>query len=72
MGRRLSRPEWIGEAQRQAARIVRRARGNGKYQFVWEIEHLSMPGLFMGASGIGYGLLRAAYPDRLPAVLLWE
>jgi type 2 lantibiotic biosynthesis protein LanM len=72
VGRRLSRPEWIGEAQRRAASVVRRARGNEKYQFVWEIEHLSMPGLFMGASGIGYALLRAAYPERLPAVLLWE
>ncbi len=30
------------------------------------------PGLMTGLAGIGYGLLRAAMPDRLPAVLLLE
>jgi lantibiotic modifying enzyme len=30
-----------------------------------------MPGLFQGMSGIGYALLRAAYPGRFPSVLLW-
>jgi lantibiotic modifying enzyme len=72
VGRRLSRPEWMGEAERQAALIVRRARSSGSYRFQWNIEHLSMPGLFTGTSGIGYSLLRSAYPERLPAVLLWE
>jgi lantibiotic modifying enzyme len=27
-------------------------------------------GLMVGLAGIGYGLLRAAYPERVPAVLL--
>src|SRR5262249_59934549 len=27
------------------------------------------PGLMVGTAGIGYGLLRLAYPDRIPSVL---
>jgi type 2 lantibiotic biosynthesis protein LanM len=30
------------------------------------------PGLMLGLAGIGYGFLRLAYPDRIPAVLLLE
>jgi type 2 lantibiotic biosynthesis protein LanM len=30
------------------------------------------PGFFHGATGIGYELLRIAYPSVLPSVLLWE
>ncbi|MEU7589950.1 type 2 lanthipeptide synthetase LanM family protein [Micromonospora sp. NPDC049230] len=33
---------------------------------------LHVPGLLMGAAGIGYGLLRAARPDLAPNVLLLE
>lgn len=33
-----------------------------------EMEH----SFFKGLSGIGYGLLRIAYPDDLPSVLLFE
>ncbi|WP_193473829.1 type 2 lanthipeptide synthetase LanM family protein [Streptomyces griseomycini] len=35
-------------------------------------DRVSTPGLLMGLSGIGYGLLRAAMPDRVPNVLLLE
>lgn len=31
--------------------------------------HVETPGLMTGLSGIGYGLLRMAYPDRVPSVL---
>jgi type 2 lantibiotic biosynthesis protein LanM len=30
------------------------------------------PGLMTGLAGIGYGLLRAAFPDRVPSVLMLE
>jgi lantibiotic modifying enzyme len=33
---------------------------------------VSTPGLLNGVAGIGYGLLRLGYPDRVPAVLLLE
>lgn len=31
-----------------------------------------IPGLLTGLAGIGYGLLQAAFPDRVPSVLLLE
>ncbi|HET9226276.1 MAG TPA: type 2 lanthipeptide synthetase LanM, partial [Thermoanaerobaculia bacterium] len=34
--------------------------------------HTEIPGLLTGLAGIGYGLLRAAYPERVPSVLLLE
>jgi lantibiotic modifying enzyme len=33
---------------------------------------VNTPGFFCGTAGIGYALLRLAYPDSLPCVLLWE
>lgn len=33
---------------------------------------VATPGLMTGLSGIGYGLLRLAFPDRVPSVLLLE
>lgn len=33
---------------------------------------VSTPGLLNGLAGVGYGLLRLGYPDRVPAVLLLE
>ncbi|MFO7537912.1 MAG: type 2 lanthipeptide synthetase LanM family protein, partial [Chloroflexota bacterium] len=34
--------------------------------------HLEEPGLMTGLAGIGYGLLRAAAPEKVPSVLLLE
>lgn len=34
--------------------------------------YVETPGLMTGLAGIGYGLLRLAYPDRVPSVLLLE
>ena len=31
---------------------------------------LSPPGLMVGLAGIGYGLLRLAYPEQVPSVLV--
>lgn len=33
-------------------------------------DHVPSPGLLTGLSGIGYGLLRLAFPDRVPSALL--
>ena len=35
-------------------------------------QQVSTPGLLMGLAGIGYGLLRATMPDRIPNVLLLD
>ncbi|HET7639605.1 MAG TPA: lanthionine synthetase LanC family protein, partial [Ktedonobacteraceae bacterium] len=35
-------------------------------------ERVYNPSFFQGMAGIGYELLRMAYPGGLPSVLLWE
>ena len=70
---RLSRPELTETARQHASGVIRRTRRRGSYL----IHHLLpdgvySPGFFRGTAGIGYELLRLAYPDRVPSVLLWE
>jgi type 2 lantibiotic biosynthesis protein LanM len=69
----LSRPELRKTAQRQAARIVARAKHAGAfYLFAGNLRDVYNPGFFQGTAGIGYELLRLSYPDLLPSVLLLE
>ncbi|MCP3101661.1 type 2 lantipeptide synthetase LanM family protein [Myxococcus sp. K15C18031901] len=59
-------------ALRQASAVVRRARTGG-YRFAGvEQGGFLEPAFFQGLSGIGYQLLRLAFPGRLPSVLVWE
>jgi type 2 lantibiotic biosynthesis protein LanM len=69
-GRKLSRPDLVEEAMKQAAQVVARAQQRGHFGYGSILDF--HPGFFQGASGIGYELLRLAYPDQLPSVLLWE
>ncbi|MFF4618758.1 hypothetical protein [Nonomuraea jabiensis] len=36
------------------------------------MSEVQVPGLMTGLAGIGYGMLRAARPDRVPAVIALE
>ena len=74
-GRALDRPSLAEAACGLAERVL--ARGN----FVFEIPEDEtggpvkprfQPSFFLGLAGAGYSLLRLAYPDRLPCVLLLE
>jgi type 2 lantibiotic biosynthesis protein LanM len=59
-------------ALRQASAMVREARA-GSYRFsTGEQGGFFEPSFFQGLSGIGYALLRMAFPGRLPSVLVWE
>jgi lantibiotic modifying enzyme len=69
-GQKLSRPELLEAAMEQAARVVARARQKGSFTYSSFLPY--NPSFFQGVSGIGYELLRLAYPDQLPSVLLWE
>jgi type 2 lantibiotic biosynthesis protein LanM len=69
-GRKLSRPDLVEEAIKQAAQVVARAQQRGHFGYGSILDF--HPGFFQGAAGIGYELLRLAYPDQLPSVLLWE
>ena len=70
---KLSRPELWETAQKQAAQIVTRKKQIGAFYLFPELpKDVYNPGFFRGTAGIGYELLRLAYPDLLPSVLLWE
>jgi type 2 lantibiotic biosynthesis protein LanM len=69
-GRKLSQPELVETAMTRATQVVARAKQRG--HFGYGLSLTFHPGFFQGASGIGYQLLRLAYPDQIPSVLLWE
>jgi type 2 lantibiotic biosynthesis protein LanM len=74
VGAALGRPDAVEAgvdlARRAAARASRRQlyglRGSGVDYRVFD------PGLFRGLAGIGYVLLRTAFPGRLPSVLAYQ
>jgi len=71
-GRQLARPALVATAHEWAARLVARADQAGGFYFAPELPpDIAVPGFFRGTAGVGYELLRLAYPDQLPAVLLW-
>ena len=69
-GRVLGDAELTAEADRLAARILKRIEDEGPR--CGASARTEIPGLMTGLAGIGYGLLRAAWPDRVPSVLLLE
>ena len=71
--KKLARPELLEIAQKKASWIVDRAKKTGYFHVFTDVpKDVYNPGLFQGTSGIGYGLLRLAYPDLLPSVILWQ
>ncbi|MEC4895937.1 MAG: type 2 lanthipeptide synthetase LanM family protein [Oscillatoria sp. PMC 1051.18] len=72
-GQKLSRPELVETALLQANNRIWRSRHTGGYQLFGNLPQTTFnPGFFQGTAGIGYELLRLAYPEILPSVLLWE
>ncbi|HEY2746048.1 MAG TPA: lanthionine synthetase LanC family protein, partial [Polyangia bacterium] len=71
LGQRLDRPVLIAEADTIVAAQERRARSRGGYLVQpGPLGTMPNPGLFVGWSGVGYALLRAAAPRLVPSVLL--
>ncbi len=66
----LDDAELAAEAGRLAARILKSIEDGGPR--CGASVRTDVPGLMTGLAGIGYGLLRAAWPDRVPSVLLLE
>lgn len=67
---RLLGGDWKREAQRKAGIILEGMRRHG-----WLCGvplGVESPGLMTGLAGIGYGLLRAAFPERIASVLVPE
>jgi lantibiotic modifying enzyme len=72
-GRALGRPALVHQAAGWMAAVTARAAQSGGYYLAPGLPpDARPPGLFQGQAGIGYTLLRLAYPDRLPCLLLWE
>ncbi|HBB34161.1 MAG TPA: type 2 lantipeptide synthetase LanM, partial [Cyanobacteria bacterium UBA8803] len=66
----LARPDLAEMAATKAAWVVHRAAAVGGYQFLNLPSSVFSPSFFQGTAGIGYELLRLAYPQLLPSVLL--
>jgi lantibiotic modifying enzyme len=70
---KLLRPDLVETVKKQANWVVARAKQVGGFHLFPQLpKDVYNPGFFQGTTGIGYGLLRLAYPDLLPSVLLWE
>ncbi|GET37482.1 type 2 lanthipeptide synthetase LanM family protein [Microseira wollei] len=70
---KLSLPELGNIVQKQAAWVVARTKQVGAFYLFPELSgEVYNPGFFQGTAGIGYQLLRLAYPESFPSVLLWE
>ncbi|MEA5595922.1 type 2 lanthipeptide synthetase LanM family protein [Rivularia sp. UHCC 0363] len=72
-GQKLYSSQLLENAQKKAAWVVAKADKIGTYQLFGNLPNsLFNPGFFQGTAGIGYQLLRLAYPQVLPSVLLWD
>ncbi|MCG6136864.1 MAG: type 2 lantipeptide synthetase LanM family protein [Nostoc sp. LLA-1] len=70
---KLSSSELLETVQKQAATVVARAKQVGAFYLFPELPaDVYNPGFFQGTAGIGYELLRLAYPEIVPSALLWE
>jgi type 2 lantibiotic biosynthesis protein LanM len=71
--RRLSRPDLLETAKRLAASAISRAEKNGSFRLFDDLsQDIYDPSFFLGSAGIGYELLKLAYPNTLPSVMLLE
>jgi len=70
---KLARPELAALAARRSWQVVLRARRTGTYALDPLLSvHTYSPSFFQGCAGIGYTLLRHAYPSELPSILAFE
>jgi type 2 lantibiotic biosynthesis protein LanM len=70
---RLNRAPLRDDAARLARAVVARAGPDDAYTLGFDTAPAFLkPSLFRGKAGIGYELLRIAFPDTVPSVLLWN
>ena len=67
----LGREELFKTAHLQASVVMALAEQKGAYKLFGNLPaSVFSPSFFQGTAGIGYGLLRLAYPKILPSVLM--
>ena len=70
---KLDRPDLLEFVHQAVTHIVTQAQAQSTFTFFPNFPpKVYNPGFFHGATGIGYELLRIAYPSVLPSILLWE
>jgi type 2 lantibiotic biosynthesis protein LanM len=70
---RLEQPHLLEVARQWTSVLVHRARQRGGFHLLAQLPRQAFnPGLFQGYAGVGYQLLRVAFPERIPSLLLWE
>ncbi|WDD36986.1 type 2 lanthipeptide synthetase LanM family protein (plasmid) [Nostoc sp. UHCC 0926] len=70
---KLDRPDLLEFVHQAVTYILTQAKAQGTFTLFPDLPpKVYNPGFFYGATGIGYELLRIAYPTLLPSVLLWE
>jgi lantibiotic modifying enzyme len=70
---RLGQPHLLEVARQWASVLVHRATQRGGFHLLTQLPRQAFnPGLFQGYAGVGYELLRVAFPERIPSLLLWE
>jgi type 2 lantibiotic biosynthesis protein LanM len=69
----LNRPDLLDFGLQATTHLVQQAQLRGRFNLCSASVPVTYnPGFFQGTTGIGYQLLRIAYPHLLPSILLWE
>lgn len=72
-GIRTGNEDLKTEASLRVQKVLERAERKGRYTlFAGQEDDVFNPGFFQGLSGIGYEMLRFAFPEKLPSVLIFE
>jgi len=65
--------DLLNKACLMAGAVIQRSETRQKFSLISDaIPGFYHPGFFQGMSGVGYALLRLAYPDKFPSVLAFE
>jgi type 2 lantibiotic biosynthesis protein LanM len=63
----------VAESAELTAKVILAAEKRGHYNILLGSgENLANTGLFQGLTGIGYSLLRQAFPDKFPCILIFD
>jgi type 2 lantibiotic biosynthesis protein LanM len=69
----LSLPKLSEIAFNKTAKVLQKSNSQGYFQVLPKLTNeVYNPGFYQGTAGIGYELLRLAYPDIVPSVLLFQ
>ena len=70
---KLANTDWLISAKKNAASVMKRAKGNKGYTLSPHLlDSVLRPSFFQGSTGLGYQFLRLANPESLPSVLIFE